>query len=62
MMMVRAIFVAAMLACVAATPVHANENFGVWAAAHERLVAKWKHEPRCGWTVAATPAQRSGRK
>jgi hypothetical protein len=30
----------------------AEPNFGVWACAHERMVAKWRHaEPRCGWTV-----------
>jgi hypothetical protein len=52
MMMVRTLLVAAAaLMCVPLTPVHANENFAVWAAAHERLIAKWRHEPRCGWTV-----------
>jgi hypothetical protein len=30
----------------------ADPNFAVWAYAHERMVAKWRHaEPRCGWTV-----------
>ena len=30
----------------------AEPNFAVWAYAHERMVAKWRHaEPRCGWTV-----------
>jgi hypothetical protein len=30
----------------------AEPNFAVWACAHERMVAKWRHaEPRCGWTV-----------
>jgi hypothetical protein len=32
--------------------VSAEPNFAVWACAHERMVAKWRHaEPRCGWTV-----------
>jgi hypothetical protein len=29
----------------------ADENFDVWAASHERLMSKWRHQPRCGWTT-----------
>ena len=48
-------FTAALMAVLSLSAISnasAEPNFAVWACAHERMLAKWRHaQPRCGWTV-----------
>lgn len=44
--------IAGLLMLTASTDVCADPSYAAWKAAHERMLARWRHsEPRCGWTV-----------